>query len=58
MLMAASIGGMMVVIALRGGIAPLPVIAVMFAITIATAAALVGLMSSAADTVTTMREGS
>jgi hypothetical protein len=39
-LMSASIGGMMVVIALRGGVAPVPVIAAMFAVTLATAAVL------------------
>jgi hypothetical protein len=39
-LMAASIGGMLVVIAMRGGVALLPVIAAMIAVTLATAALL------------------
>jgi hypothetical protein len=38
--MAASIGGMMVVIAVRGGVAPVPVMAAMFAVTLATIAVL------------------
>lgn len=47
--MAASIGGMMVAIALRGGVTQVPVIAAMFAVTLATAAVLARVLHAASD---------
>lgn len=47
--MAASIGSMMVVIALRGGVAPVSVIAAMFAVTLATAAVLARVLHATSE---------